>query len=112
MDAIQLLTEDDLEYFKDQPGFIEEIKEAEMKLNSIYQHLLKGECTFTFKNKEYPREALVHDSPVPGEFKRVTTFDEHGPTGHFTRGNLKDIAQELHTYGFIPIQKEELNILY
>lgn len=112
VDAIQLLTEDDLEFFEGEPGFIEEIREAEKALNAIYHHLLRGDCFFVSKRKEYRREALVHDSPAKGEFKRITTFDEFGPTGHSTRNNLKDIAQELHTSGFQPISQEELTILY
>lgn len=113
MEIIKLLTDDELDYFKDTPDFIKEIQLSEQKLNETYQHLLKGETTFVSVNatEKYRREALVHRSPEPTEFKRVSIFDIHGPVGHFTRNNLKEIAKEVHAYGFKPINEKDLIIM-
>jgi len=110
MSSIQLLTDEDLEFFKDEPMLLKEFQTSERKVNEIYKHLLRGETTFVSSNKE--RELLVHNSPEPSEFKRATTFDKYGPIGHFARDNLKDLAHEIHIYGFQPISRSELNHLY
>lgn len=84
----------------------ETIKEREVVLNAIFDHLKTGKRAFTgFKNRQEGLLCLHAGGEAKFQF---TYFDEHGPVGHTTGDTLENMALRIEEYGFEPIEEEKL----
>ncbi|QJX80016.1 hypothetical protein [Priestia megaterium] len=78
--------------------------------NCIYHSLINGEFVFK-QDKGFYREGLVHPDSTGVSKYQFSFFDKFGPIGDFKRDTLKEVAESLVEYGYIPMLEEDVQLL-
>ncbi|MED4284863.1 hypothetical protein P4679_23350 [Priestia megaterium] len=95
--------------FFDEEVLNQAIKNIE-NYNRIYHSLING--GFVFKqDKGFYREGLVHPDSTGLHKYQFSFFDKYGPIGDFKKDTLKEVAESIVEYGYIPMLEEDVQLL-
>lgn len=78
--------------------------------NLIYRSLINSEFLFK-QDKGFYKEGLVHPDSTGVSKYQFSFFDKYGPIGDFKRNTLKEVAEFIVEYGYIPMSEEDAQLL-
>lgn len=104
---LEIMSQEEKQYLKENIyELYEEIQSNEDTLNKIYDSLLNGNTLFQHNSLE--QEGILHPDPSQKSQYQFSYFDKNGAIGHFTRNCLEEVARDILSYGFEPLESPRI----